>query len=58
MNEDQDRTREGHGPHNLTVLRHMALNVMQKDGSKDPLRGIFQRAGCDNVSLSRLLGLV
>jgi predicted transposase YbfD/YdcC len=29
MNEDQDRTRLGHGPHNLAVLRHMALNAMQ-----------------------------
>ena len=31
MNEDQDRTRLDNGPHNLAVLRHMALNVMQKD---------------------------
>lgn len=38
MNEDQDRTRMGHGPRNIAVLRHMALNVMQKDGSKDSLR--------------------
>jgi predicted transposase YbfD/YdcC len=30
MNEDQDRTRLDNGPHNLAVLRHMALNVMQK----------------------------
>ena len=45
MNEDQDRTRLGNGPHNLAVLRHMALNVMQKDGSKGSLRGKFQRAG-------------
>jgi hypothetical protein len=36
MNEDQDRTRMGNGPHNLAVLRHMALNVMQKDTSKGP----------------------
>ena len=34
MNEDQDRTRLGNGPQNLAVLRHMALNVMQKDTSK------------------------
>src|ERR1700693_5168566 len=26
MNEDQDRTRLDNGPHNLVVLRHMALN--------------------------------
>src|SRR5208283_2826845 len=31
MNEDQDRSRLGNGPNNLAVLRHMALNVMQKD---------------------------
>ena len=29
MNEDQDRTRLGNGPHNLAALRHMAINAMQ-----------------------------
>ena len=57
MNEDQDRTRMDNGPQNLAVLRHMALNVMQKDGSKEALRGKFQRAGWDNAYLSRLLAL-
>ena len=57
MNEDQDRMRLGNSPHNLAVLRHMALNVMQKDGSKKSLRGKFQRAGWDNAYLSRLLAL-
>jgi len=57
MNEDQDRTRLDNGPQNLAVLRHMALNVMQKDVSKDSLRGKFQRAGWDNAYLSRLLAL-
>lgn len=28
MNEDQDRSRMGHAPENLAVLRHMALNIM------------------------------
>jgi predicted transposase YbfD/YdcC len=45
MNEDQDRTRMGHGPYNLVVLRRMAINAMQKEGSKGPLRGKFKRAG-------------
>jgi hypothetical protein len=45
MNEDQGRTRLGNGPHNLAVLRHMALNAMQKEGSKGSLRGKFERAG-------------
>ena len=37
MNEDQDRTRLDNGPHNLAVLRHMALNIMQKDTFKKHL---------------------
>ena len=55
MNEDQDRTRLGNGPHNLAVLRHMVLNAMQKEGSKGSLRGKFKRAGWDNAFLSKLL---
>ena len=57
MNEDQDRTRMGHGPHNLAVLRYMAINAMQKDGSKGSLRGKFKRAGWDDAFLYRLLEL-
>jgi len=57
MNEDQDRTRMGHGPHNLAVLRHMAINAMQKEGSKGSLRGKFKRAGWDDGFLYRLLDL-
>jgi predicted transposase YbfD/YdcC len=55
MNEDQDRTRLGHGPHNLAILRHMVLNAMQKEGSKGSLRGKFKRAGWDDDFLTRLL---
>ncbi len=57
MNEDQDRTRIGHGPHNLAVLRHMAINAMQKEGSKGSLRGRFKRAGWNNDYLFQLLEL-
>jgi predicted transposase YbfD/YdcC len=57
MNEDQDRTRLGNGPHNLAVLRHMALNVMQKDATKGSLRGKLKRAGWDDAYLSTLLAL-
>jgi predicted transposase YbfD/YdcC len=55
MNEDQDRTRLGNGPHNLAVLRHMVLNAMQKKGSKGFLRGKFKRAGWDDAFLTKLL---
>jgi predicted transposase YbfD/YdcC len=57
MNEDQNKTRLGNGPHNLAVLRHMALNVMQKDTTKGSLRGKFMRAGWDERYLARLLAL-
>jgi predicted transposase YbfD/YdcC len=57
MNEDQDRTRLGNGPHNIAVLRHMALNVMQKETTKGSLRGKFMRAGWDERYLARLLAL-
>ena len=57
MNEDQNRNRLGHGPNNLAVLRHMALNVMQKEPSKGSLRGKFKRAGWDDTYLARLLAL-
>ena len=57
MNEDQDRSRLGNGPHNLAVLRHMAINVMQKDHEKGSLRGKIKRAGWDEAYLTRLLAL-
>jgi hypothetical protein len=47
----------GNGPHNLAVLRHMALNAMQKEGSKGSLRGKFKRAGWDDAFLTKLLEL-
>ena len=55
MNEDQDRTRLGDGPHNLAVLRHMAINIMQKEGSKGSLRGKFKRAAWHETYLTTLL---
>jgi len=55
MNEDRDRTRLGYGPENLAVLRHMALNAIQKEASKGSLRGKFKRAGWDDDFLIRLL---
>jgi predicted transposase YbfD/YdcC len=57
MNEDQDRARLGNGPQNLAVVGNMALNAMQKEGSKGSLRGKFKRAGWDDAYLTRLLAL-
>ena len=57
MNEDQQRNRSDNGPNNLAVLRHMALNVMQKDTTKGSLRGRIKRAGWDENYLKTLLAL-
>jgi predicted transposase YbfD/YdcC len=57
MNEDQDRSRLGNAPHNLAVMRHMAMNVMQKDKEKGSLRGKIKRAGWDDTYLAKLLTL-
>ena len=58
LQEDQDRSRLGNSPNNLAILRHMALNVMQKENvTKGSLRGKFKRAGWDNAYLASLLAL-
>jgi predicted transposase YbfD/YdcC len=57
MNEDQDRTRLGNGPENLAILRHMAINVMQKDPTKGSLRSKFKRAGWNEAYLTSLIAL-
>ena len=43
MNEDAARNRMDNGPHNLAVLRHMALNVMGREESKTSLRAKFKK---------------
>lgn len=55
MNEDGDRNRLDNSPYNHAILRHMALNVIQKEGSKGSLRGKFKRAGWDDGFLRQLL---
>ena len=58
MNEEQDRTRLGHGPQNLAVPRHMALNAMQQGPTKDPPRGKLQRAAWNDAYPTKVLALV
>jgi predicted transposase YbfD/YdcC len=57
MNEDQQRTRLDNGPNNLTVLRHMVLNIIRKEGSKGSLRGKLKRPAWDEDYLRTLLAL-
>ena len=55
MNEDQDRDRMDNSPYDLAILRHMALNVMRKEGSRGSPRGKFKRAAWNDTYLRRLL---
>ena len=57
MNEDQDRTRLGHGPENLAVPRHMALNVVQAEPGKGSRRGKLKQAGWNDAYLTEILKL-
>lgn len=56
FNEDQNRTRKDHGPKNLAVLRHMALNIVRKETSKGSMRVKLKRAGWNDNFLTTLLG--
>jgi len=54
--EDESRVRKDHAPENLAVLRHMALNLLKKEGSSK--RGIKTkrlRAGWDNDYLCKII---
>ncbi len=55
MNEDRMRNRTGHGPKNLAVLRHMALNSLRKETSKGSLPKKLHRAACSDAYLARVL---
>ena len=57
MNEDQAPARMDNAPHNLAVLRHLALNAVRKDPAKGSLRVKLKRAAWSNDYLSKLLAL-
>src|SRR5438132_554461 len=58
MNEDQARNRLDHGPNNLAVLRHMALNILNARKSKISNRRKIKRAGWSNAFLANLLAQI
>lgn len=55
MNEDQARNRNDNSAYNQAILRHMALNLMQKDRSSVSLRSKFNLAGWKDEFLAKLL---
>jgi predicted transposase YbfD/YdcC len=58
MNEDQTRNRLDNGPHNLAILRHIALNIVTKEKSKISKRRKFNRAGWSNRFLAQLISQI
>jgi predicted transposase YbfD/YdcC len=56
FNEDACRIRKGYGPQNLTVLRHIALNLLGREtGSKRGIKARRKRAGWDRGYLTKVL---
>ena len=54
--EDESRGRTGYAPENLSVIRHLALNLLRQDQTiKGSIKGKRKRAGWDNDYLLAVL---
>jgi predicted transposase YbfD/YdcC len=54
--EDECRIRQGHGAQNMAVLRHMALNLLRREGGhKRGIKARRKRAGWDRDYLFQVL---
>ena len=58
MNEGRMRNRMDNGPHNLAVLRHMALDLVRKESSKGSLPKKLRRAAWSDAFLARVLAQI
>ncbi len=58
LREDASRIRTDHAPQNMSIIRHIVLNILQsgKKKFKDiSLRGLQKKAGWGNSTLNMLL---
>lgn len=53
--EDRSRVRKDHAPHNLAILRHIALNLLKRDPSSVGIKNRRLRAAWDSNFLLHLL---
>jgi len=54
--EDDSRVRRDHAPHNMALLRHMALNLLKRETSlKIGIKARRKRAGWDDAYLLKVL---
>lgn len=59
FDEDRSRARQGHSAANLTVIRHIALNLIkQENTSKVGVKTKRAKAGWDNGYLLKVLGII
>lgn len=58
FNEDHSRVRKDHAPHNMALIRHFTLNMLNnvKKGFKDvSVKGLRKKAGWGNAFLQLVL---
>ncbi len=55
MDEDAAHIRVDHGPENMAVLRHMALNLLKHEPSKMSIQSKRLQAACDNNYLEKVV---
>lgn len=56
--EDEARIRKDNSPQNFAMLRHIALNILKQDLSKDSLKQKRYRAALDDTFLLQLLSQI
>jgi predicted transposase YbfD/YdcC len=55
MNEDDAHIRVNHGPENMVVLRHMAINLLKHEPSKLSIQSKRLQAACKNEYLEKVV---
>lgn len=55
MDEDTAHIRVNHGPENMAVLRHMAINLLKHEPSKMSIQSKRLRAACNNTYLEKVI---
>jgi len=55
MDEDDAHIRVNHGPENMAVLRHMAINLLKHEPSKMSIQSKRLQAACNNEYLEKVI---
>jgi predicted transposase YbfD/YdcC len=55
MDEDKAHIRVNHGPENMAVLRHMAINLLKHESPKMSIQSKRLQAACDNEYLEKVI---